>query len=595
MTFDQIAEWDQESLAETEHHLHSMMVRLREILAMPAITSETFAEIAAIFNNVAYIFLYLESNEAHVRYDELLRWRAAFFDDADLTDTLACSIEGFHSDDPDVETSRRDYLATLRRPAQQDDLTTARAAELQAAAKAVLHDVRTDQAAFLRKLGADPGNGNPVAVFYGLSSRTGSATVRAKLGLMWEKVRDRRRRDLVALIDQQVGLRRASSADGGHRSVLARTLEMCRVTESDAVRYTDICLRGALESHRLLEEEIRNSIGVADRPVDHFGHYVRGLTGGRRAPLFHVDRCLAFLTEVGRTAFGLEFVELPRRSSHVIAYAVAEDGREVGAVNFDLWQSGARPANRTTGIRNRLECAGVVQRPVAYVSCRFEDAGGESGLITFQNVHSLFHEFGHAINHLLITKRLPNQSGLEYLPLERLENLSMWFEKWVYHPDLAEAFALDAAARDGLALCQQVKGLEYRRTHLERAVTAALDLDVHRHPTAGLAEVYAEIEERYELAGHCCLGDFLGSFTWPMFQAHPGANFAYLWGAADSAERFLPVMATSVAAVGPPSEVRWQFRSCFDFDEPSDEPDPTAVYRFYDEVVPATAPTWGAA
>ncbi|MGH7749014.1 MAG: M3 family metallopeptidase, partial [Candidatus Dormibacteria bacterium] len=312
------------------------------------------------------------------------------------------------------------------------------------------------------------------------------------------------------------------------------------------------------------------------------------------APLFRLDRCLAFLAEVGRTAFGLDLVELPRRSPHVIAFAITAGGYDIGTINFDLWQSGDRPANRTTGIRNRLDYGGVVQRPVAYVSCRFEEGGQEGGLITFQNVHSLFHEFGHAINHLLIVKRLPNQSGLEYLPLERLENLSMWFEKWVYHPELAEGFALDATARDGLALCQQVKGLEYRRTHLERAVTAALDLEVHRHPTAGLAEVYAELEERYDLADHCTFGDFVSSFTWPMFQAHPGANFAYLWGAADSAERFLPVMATSVAAVGPPSEVRRQFRSCFDFDEPSDEPNPTAIYEFYDNVLPATAPGWAA-
>lgn len=595
MTFDQIAEWDQESLAQTDFHLHSMMVRLREVLAMPAITSEMFVEISAIFNNVSYIFLYLESNEAHVRYDELLRWRAAFFDDAELTDALVRVIEGFHPDDPDIEASRRDYLATLRRPGYQNDRSTARATELQVAAKAVLQDVRADQAAFLRKVGVDPGNGNPVALFYGVASRTNSASVRAKLGSIWEKVRDRRQRELVDLIDQQIGLRRAASAGSGHASVLARTLEMCRVTEADAVEYTDTCVRRALESHRLLEAEIRESINVEDRPIDHFGHYVHRLTGGRRAPLFPIDHCLAFLTEVGRTAFGLEFVELPRRSPHVISYGVTDDGREVGAVNFDLWQSGAKPANRTTGVRNRLECAGVVQRPVAYVSCRFEDAGGERGVITFQNVHSLFHEFGHAINHLLITKRLPNQSGLEYLPLERLENLSMWFEKWVYHPDLADAFAMDSGARAGLALCQQVKALEYRRTHLERAVVGALDLDVHRHPTAGLVEVYAAIEERYGLTGHCCLGDFLANFTWPMFQAHPGANFAYLWGAADSAERFIPVMSTPVAAVGPPAKIRRQFRSCFDYDEPSQAPDPTAVLRFYDEIVPATALAWGSA
>ncbi|ORT50884.1 hypothetical protein KBI5_12535 [Frankia sp. KB5] len=594
MTFDRIGEWDQESLADTECHLHSMMERLRAILAMPTLTAAIFVEIAAIYNNVAYIFLYLESNEAHVRYDELLPWRAAFFDDADLTEALVRSIEGFRCDDLSLEASRQNYLAHLRRPSRHDNLIAARAAELQTAAKAVLQDIRTDQTALLRSLGIDPGSGDPVATFYRLSSRTEKVAVRAKLGLIWEKVRDRRLDDLTDLIDQQVILRRQSSAAVGYPSVLARTLELCRVSEADAVRFTDRCVHGAMASHRALEEEIRKLTGAIDRPIDHFGNYVHRLTGGRRAPLFRLDGCLAFLAEVGRAAFGLDFVRLPTRSPHVIAFGVTEGGHDVGAINFDLWHSGKRSSNRTTGIRNRLDYAGVVQRPVAYVSCRF-DGGREGGLITFQNVHSLFHEFGHALNHLLIVTRLPDRSGLEYLPLERLENLSMWFEKWAFHPELAEAFALDATAREGLILCQQVKGLEYRRTHLERAVTAALDLEVHRHSTASLAEVYPELQERYGLANHCTLGDFLSSFTWPMFQAHPGANFAYLWGAADSARRFSPVMTTSVAAVGPPHEVRRQFRSCFNFDEPSDEPDSGAIYEFYEKIVPGTAPGWAAA
>ncbi|MGH3528192.1 MAG: hypothetical protein ACRDQ6_12890, partial [Pseudonocardiaceae bacterium] len=262
MTFDQITEWDQESLADTERHLHSMMERLLEILAIPTLTEATFAEIAAIYNNVAYIFLYLESNEAHVRYDKLLRWRAAFFDDTALTDALVRSIDGFRCDNPDIEVSRRDYLARLRRTPQQDDLAAARGAELQSAAKAVLRDIRADQAALLRKLSADPGSGNPVATFYELSSRTENVAVRAKLGLIWEKVRDRRLDNLVALIDQQVTLRRESSAADGYPNVLARTLEHCRVTEVDAVRYTDRCVRGAMASHRALEEEIRKLTGA---------------------------------------------------------------------------------------------------------------------------------------------------------------------------------------------------------------------------------------------------------------------------------------------------------------------------------------------
>ena len=73
MAFDETTVWDQESLAETECHLRSMMVRLQELLELPVLTETAFAEIAAIYNNVAYIFLYLESNEAHLRSDHAPR------------------------------------------------------------------------------------------------------------------------------------------------------------------------------------------------------------------------------------------------------------------------------------------------------------------------------------------------------------------------------------------------------------------------------------------------------------------------------------------------------------------------------------------
>jgi hypothetical protein len=33
----------------------------------------------------------------------------------------------------------------------------------------------------------------------------------------------------------------------------------------------------------------------------------------------------------------------------------------------------------------------------------------------------------------------------------------------------------------------------------------------------------------------------------------------------------------------PPAEVRAMFSACFDYDEPSETPDPAAVFSFYDD------------
>jgi oligopeptidase A len=163
----------------------------------------------------------------------------------------------------------------------------------------------------------------------------------------------------------------------------------------------------------------------------------------------------------------------------------------------------------------------------------------------------------------------------------------MWFEKWVYHPDLAEHLTLRTGEVEGLALAQRVKMLEYRRTHVDRAVTAALDFEVHRRRTGGLRESFAELDERFAISRCCTLGDFPLYFTWPMFQANPGANFAYLWGAADSAARFEPFLAKRIEQAPPPAQTRALFASCFDYDEPSAVPDSGAVFRFYDAPSPS--------
>jgi oligopeptidase A len=158
----------------------------------------------------------------------------------------------------------------------------------------------------------------------------------------------------------------------------------------------------------------------------------------------------------------------------------------------------------------------------------------------------------------------------------------MWFEKWVYHPEFANSLSLSSRDIGGLALAQRIKMLEYRRTHVDRAVTAALDFDVHRRGGSGLKHSFEVLDDRFGISRYCSLGDFPAYFIWPMLQANPGANFAYLWGAGDSAEKFAPLMGKTFENMPLPAEVRAMFSSCFDFNEPSVKPDTRAIFSFYE-------------
>ncbi|WP_405590122.1 M3 family metallopeptidase [Streptomyces sp. NBC_01190] len=594
MPVDPIIVPDRESLSEMDDALATMMTRLREITAAAELTQDTLIEITSIYNNVAYIFLYLEANDEFVNFDRLLPWRDAFHKDHALDVRILAMLESLRCDDPEAEDARLAYVQQLREKLETPDPQAEEELErLLSQAKDTLGAVRQQQAGLLERLKASPEGTAPPAVFYLLSSRIDSAATRRKLGRAWRAESDKHLDRMVALVDSMVAVRRRRSAAAGHPSVLAETLVKCMVGEDEAAAFLDDYLARALAGHETLESEVRDVLGGDDGSMDHFAYCLRSVSRGLKPPLFDLDGCLDVVFTVARRVFGLAVEPVRTGSAHVLTVTVRRDGEEIGQVNFDLWDTETKTvgANHTKGIRNRTEWSGLVQRPVAYVSCRFQPGTDGTGRITFQNLHSLFHEFGHAVNHLLIRKRVSNRSGLEYLPLERLEFMSMWFEKWAYHPDLGPALGLSAHEEEGLALCRRAKMLEYRRTYLERAVTSVLDFDVHRRGDGGIAQSFHRLDERFGIGRYCALGDFPLYFTWPMFTANPGANFAYPFGAAFSAQTFTPFLARALDESAP-ADAPALFGSCVDFDAPTSVPGLDAVFSFYDEAVlrtPATA------
>lgn len=585
MSVDSIVEKDQASLQELDEALAGMMSRLRAITSEPRLTQDTFVEVSSIYNNVSYIFLYLESNAVHINYDWLLPWRRAFHSDPALDKRLLELLQELRCDDPEAEEARHAYVKHLSVKLENSESDADETLErLKSEANTVLQEIQADQHRILERLGANTESARPQATFYNLVSRTEKAETRTKLSRAWSQTRDRRLDSIVEIVDRMIVVRGLQSKEKGYDSALAETLEKCRVCESKAWEYLQSYLVRALESHADLGEEIRDTVSSIGDPMDHFGYYLRVLQGGKKVPLFSLDDCLDYISTVADRVFGLTLERVSRKSPHVITVNVSLGANKCGQINFDLWDNGPerRSANYTRGVRNRTDWAGLIQQPVAYVSCRFQRRQDGASLITFQNVHSLFHEFGHAVNHLLIRKRLPNQSGLEYLPLERLENLSMWFEKWVYHPEFANSLSRSSVDSEGLALARSIKMLEYRRTHVDRAVTAALDFVVHGRAGSGLKKSFDMLDRRFGISRYCSMGDFPAYFTWPMLQANPGAYFAYLWGAGDSAEKFASLMEKMFEGMPSPSEVRAMFSACFDFNEPSVAPDAEAVFSFYE-------------
>jgi oligopeptidase A len=77
--------------------------------------------------------------------------------------------------------------------------------------------------------------------------------------------------------------------------------------------------------------------------------------------------------------------------------------------------------------------AGEPVLPVAYLICNQSPPVGETpSLMTFEEVETLFHEFGHGLQHMLTTVERPQAAGINNVEWDAVELPSQFMENWCY-------------------------------------------------------------------------------------------------------------------------------------------------------------------
>lgn len=80
---------------------------------------------------------------------------------------------------------------------------------------------------------------------------------------------------------------------------------------------------------------------------------------------------------------------------------------------------------------------GTIQIPIAYVICNFSPPIGKNpSLFTHDEVHTLFHEFGHSLQHMLTKVDYADVSGINGVPWDAVELPSQFMENWCYEKQI---------------------------------------------------------------------------------------------------------------------------------------------------------------
>lgn len=165
-----------------------------------------------------------------------------------------------------------------------------------------------------------------------------------------------------------------------------------------------------------------------------------GFSSEELRPYFPLPRVLDGLFAVVKRLFGVDCVPANGETSvwnHDVTYFRIEDnGETVASFYLDLY---SRPADKRPGAwmasaQQRRRVGGTLEIPTAYLTCNgTPPVGAQPSLMTFEEVLTLFHEFGHGLQHMLTTVEHESISGIGGVEWDAVELPSQFMENWCYH------------------------------------------------------------------------------------------------------------------------------------------------------------------
>jgi oligopeptidase A len=162
-------------------------------------------------------------------------------------------------------------------------------------------------------------------------------------------------------------------------------------------------------------------------------------------PYFPLEQVLTGLFDLSKRIFGVTITPADGEASvwhpDVRYFQVADEtGTPIAHFFLDPY---SRPAEKRGGAwmdeciaraRVRRTNGSSVRLPVAYLVCnQTPPVDDKPSLMTFGEVETLFHEFGHGLQHMLTRVDYSKASGIRNVEWDAVELPSQFMENWCYH------------------------------------------------------------------------------------------------------------------------------------------------------------------
>ena len=269
-------------------------------------------------------------------------------------------------------------------------------------------------------------------------------------------------------------------------------------------------------------------------------------------PWFPADTVINGMFAIVGKLFGIQF----RKQDDVETWhddvrfyeLVDDDGSVRAAFYLDMYaRTGKRGGAWMDDARiRRRRPDGSLQTPVAYLTCNFAPpAGGKPGLLTHDEVVTLFHEFGHGLHHMLTEQDVSGISGINGVAWDAVELPSQFLENWCWteegialisgHYESGEPLPKEKlekmlAAKNFQSAMQMVRQIEF----------SLFDMRIHAEYQDGLSiqAILDEVREQVSVIQPPAFNRFPNSFGHIFAGGYAAGYYSYKWAEVLSSDAF---------------------------------------------------------
>ena len=276
-------------------------------------------------------------------------------------------------------------------------------------------------------------------------------------------------------------------------------------------------------------------------------------------PYFPMPRVLEGLFGLAERLFGVRIHaadgEAPVWHEDVRFFRVSDaSGAPLAAFYLDAY---SRPAEKRGGAWMD-ECVGrsralapegeAVRLPVAYLVCNQTPPVGDApSLMSFDEVLTLFHEFGHGLQHMLTQVDYGLVAGIRNIEWDAVEVPSQFMENWCYQRETLRGISRHVETGEALpdALFEKITAARTYRAGsgmLRQLYFAMTDLALHSDyvpgPGRSAFEVQRRVAERTTVLPPLPEDRFLCAFSHIFAGGYAAGYYSYKWAEVLSADAF---------------------------------------------------------